>query len=68
MSLDIYRNEDIGLIVNRFYGGKKGTCYQITLHEDFVQLDKKQFSAFVNRLMTVIKNDNGEVNKDEQSI
>jgi len=51
MSTDIYRNEEIGLVVTRFWGSsKRGVCFQITMHEDYVQLNKKQFRNFLKHI------------------
>jgi hypothetical protein len=50
MSEDIYRNEDKGFIVTRYCGKNGVAMYQITMHEDFVQLTEEE----LNKMMTSI--------------
>lgn len=57
MSEDIYRNEDKGLIISRYCGKDGAKMYQITMHEDFVQLTDKEFYKMMHYIiMHLVKN------------
>ena len=49
MSRNIF--EKYGILVGKFYGGyKRGTCYQITIKDKFVQLTEIEFLIFVGSM------------------
>lgn len=49
MSTNIF--DKYGIRVGRFYGGdKRGTCYQITIGDKFVELTETEFLIFVGSM------------------
>lgn len=51
MSENIYRNEDKGLIISRYCGKNGAKMYQITLHEDFVQLTEDELTKMMSTII-----------------